>query len=150
MRKTVTKTSRVKWEVIQWCWFHKYPAALAAGSGNPCGAQWRSHTACFLQEGRRASRKLLDTNNRSGKDSDSVTGRGEDSWVHGAGPGYSLQTARSGLAGGPALDGGWGSNTEKSSGVNVRTDRVIGSLWMQLPVDCIQVGIIWDQILSSS
>lgn len=62
---------RVKWEVIQRRWFHKYPAAPAA----------LTHTACFLQEGRRASRKLLDTNNGSGKDSDSVTDRGEGSWV---------------------------------------------------------------------
>lgn len=117
VRKTVKKASRLKWEVIQWCWFHKYPAALAAGSGNPCGAQWRSHTACFLQEGRRASRKLLDTNNRSGKDNDSVTGRGEDSWAHEAGPGYSLQTARSGLAGGPASDRGLGGGQTRRNQV---------------------------------
>ncbi|KAK2913135.1 hypothetical protein Q8A73_007248 [Channa argus] len=57
------------------------PAVPAAGSGSPHGARRRSHTTCFLQEGRRASRKLLDTNNGSGKDSDSVTDRAEDSRV---------------------------------------------------------------------
>lgn len=91
LRKPHTRTHtllgsawRVKGEVIQRCCFHKYPAAPAAGSGNPRGARRRSHTTCFLQEGRRASRKLLDTNNGNGKDSDSVTDRGEDSWVSAA------------------------------------------------------------------
>lgn len=91
---------RVKWEVIQRCWFHKYPAAPAAGSGNPHGAWRHSHTTCFLQEGRRASRKLLDTNNGSGKDSDSVTGRGEDAhrWVWSA---HNLHNTRTRVVGRP-------------------------------------------------
>ncbi|MEQ2287129.1 hypothetical protein AMECASPLE_009359 [Ameca splendens] len=58
------------------------PHSSSSGFGSTTVTGFGSSTSSFgSKEGRRASRKLLDTNNGSGKDSDSVTDRGEDSWV---------------------------------------------------------------------